>query len=255
MTVRAFLMAMLLCSLMSVAAFAQVKVLTYFDSTRQNVYEEFFVSEEDKETFHGPYKRFYPNGKLAATAHFINGMKTDLYEEFYPNGQPKLKATFKEDVKNGPITVFSESGVVLQKGFFVADKLAEEFNTYYENGSIRTEGAFVNGRPEGLIKEYYPNGNLSKEIRYENNLPNGLTRTFYPTGVLRTEENYVKGDLDGFFKTYHPMASWIRKPIIKKAVKKVPISATMNKELKSKKASSKKIYCMELINHTMTMGQ
>ena len=70
-------------------------------STDGNLYEEYYILSKFDSTLDGEYKRFHPNGKIAATTNFKNGQKQGLFTEFYPSGLKKVAINHLNDKKHG----------------------------------------------------------------------------------------------------------------------------------------------------------
>ena len=55
---------LLLVLICSTPLVAQKNVKVYYDSEKNRVHEDYYVSAEDDQLLDGPYKLYFPNGKI-----------------------------------------------------------------------------------------------------------------------------------------------------------------------------------------------
>lgn len=89
---------------------------------------------------HGPYERFYEDGKLDERGSYDGGYRTGSWEKFYRSGRLEYKGNYKKDKKT------------------------EDWKYYYSDGTLEVEEKFDS---EGILiyrKTYFPDGKLNCEV-------------------------------------------------------------------------------------------
>ena len=131
-----YLLLFLLLPLASQAQRSQ-RVTIWFDSTKLHPHEIFRALVARDTVMQGPYKRFYPNGRLEAQTRYTDGKRDSLYVEFHANRGRRLEATYVAGVRQGP------------------------FKTYYADGKVAQVGTFLDDEPSGPLTTYFPTGSIS----------------------------------------------------------------------------------------------
>ncbi len=105
-------------------------------------------SEETRklDRYHGPFKAYFPDGKVQLEANYVDDVMVGTVKVFYPGGGLKELVTFADNVENGP------------------------FIEYYENGKLKAEGSYkqLDGPVEdGELKLYDSTGLLLRKMNCE----------------------------------------------------------------------------------------
>ncbi|MGI4870958.1 MAG: toxin-antitoxin system YwqK family antitoxin [Janthinobacterium lividum] len=195
----------LLFLLLPLAAQAQRarRVVVYFDSTHFHPHEIFQAIVTRDTVMQGPYKRFYPNGRLEAQTRYADGKRDSAYVEFHANGKRRLEATYQAGIRQGPFKTYYDGGRVAQEGSFADDEPNGLLTTYFPTGEIKLQTTLTKGQPTGTTKELYANGHTASEQEYANGQANGAARFYYPSGKLQSEGVMRGGLLSGSYKTYY----------------------------------------------------
>ena len=197
-----FLFLFLLLPLASQAQRSQ-RVVIYFDSTHIHPHEIFRALVGPDTVVNGPYKRFYPNGRLEAQTRYTDGKRDSLYVEFHANRARRLEATYVAGVRQGPFKTYYPDGKVAQVGTFLDDEPSGPLTTYYPTGEIKLQTTLVKGQPTGAVRELYASGQPAAEVAYANGQPNGAVKFFYPSGKVQSEGTLRNGLLASSYKTYY----------------------------------------------------
>jgi antitoxin component YwqK of YwqJK toxin-antitoxin module len=191
--------------LLPLAAHAQrnQRIITYFDSTKIHPREIFRALVARDTVMEGPYKRFYPNGRLEAQTRYTDGKRDSVYVEFHANRGRRLEATYVAGVRQGPFKTYYPDGKVAQVGSFLDDEPNGSLTTYYQTGEIKLQTTLVKGQPTGAVRELYASGQPAAEVTYLNGQPNGAVKFFFPNGKVQSEGTLRGGLLSGSYKTYY----------------------------------------------------
>ena len=149
--------------LTSIPLIAQKPVTKYYDASYQQVKEEYFVSEEDKESLQGKYTRYFEDGKVAITGTFVDGVRSGTFLEYHENGTLLRKINYVNGMRHGAVEVYDETGKLIQRAFYQNNLLVDSVKSFFDTGITRTESYFLKGKPDGIVREYYPSGKPRKE--------------------------------------------------------------------------------------------
>jgi antitoxin component YwqK of YwqJK toxin-antitoxin module len=197
-----YLLLFLLLPLASQAQRSQ-RITIYFDSTKIHPHEIFRALVAQDTVMQGPYKRFYPNGRLEAQTRYTDGKRDSVYVEFHANRGRRLEATYVAGVRQGPFKTYYPDGKVAQVGTFLDDEPNGPLTTYYQTGEIKLQTTLVKGQPNGAVRELYASGQAAAEVTYANGQPNGAVKFFYPSGKVQSEGTLRNGLLASSYKTYY----------------------------------------------------
>ena len=132
---------------------------------------------------HGPYKQYFPNGKLKMEQWYKNGFTEGPYKYFYESGQLKGECIINDGKRIG-VKEYYENGKL-------SSELPDEnglFRSFFSNGQVKMEVNCIKGNKTGLYKEYYENGGQLKiEGNYKNNFIEGAHKEYYQNGKLKVE--------------------------------------------------------------------
>lgn len=124
-----------------------IRVLFFEETGDTNVVENY-----NRGRFHGPYRVYYPSGKIELTADYVNNVMEGEVKKYYETGELMETVTFQDNEENGP------------------------FKEYYTNGNLKTEGFYMKGDNEhGLLKMFNEAGELVKTM----NCQHGVCRTIW----------------------------------------------------------------------------
>ena len=143
------LVLILMCST-SLVAQRQVKV--YYDGAKKRLQEDYFVSAENDQILEGPYKRYYPNGKLEMDGVYKDGKRSGPFLEYFPDGKLQRKISYMDGMRHGPVEVFDEAGDRIQKAFYQNNQLVDSVKSFYGSGTTKHESNFIKGKPDGLMR-------------------------------------------------------------------------------------------------------
>lgn len=131
-----------------------------------SIKEEYEVNKDGQK--HGVYKRYYPEGVLAETSHFVNGVENGERKIYFPNGNLEYSLTNKNGLVEGKKMVYYDTGELLIDSEYKESKVVGKFIKYYKNGNIIEEVTFVDDLENGPFKEYYEDGTIKWKGQYLN---------------------------------------------------------------------------------------
>jgi TonB family protein len=102
--------------------------------TDQAILMHGFFKDKRLETKQGPYKLYFPGGKLRVSTTFNNGAIDGIFTSWYENGQLSDSGLMNQNVKTGL------------------------WRTYYTTGNVEAEGKYDRGLPDSLWHWYHTNG-------------------------------------------------------------------------------------------------
>jgi antitoxin component YwqK of YwqJK toxin-antitoxin module len=186
-------------------AFSQerVPVITYFGDDYSRIKEIYFIIEGDSAILDGPFKRFYPNGKLALEVMYMEGLKQGLLKEYYEDGESFQRVSFfKNDTVQGPFKVYYPDGEIMQEGEFLSGFLEGEVKSYFPDGKLKTLGYFKQSIPDSIAVEYSKTGSVLMEIAYAEGLVHGKKNLYYESGQVKNSFQYKLGKMEGNFEAF-----------------------------------------------------
>ena len=98
----------------------------------------------------GVSKHYYENGQLREEANYISitpdgPVKHGPYKRYFINGKLQFDVNYKIDVLDGPYKEYYLNGQLKVEGFYTDGKPNGLFTFYYENGKFRKEIKYKNG--------------------------------------------------------------------------------------------------------------
>ncbi|MBL7956686.1 MAG: hypothetical protein JNM49_01890 [Flavobacteriales bacterium] len=149
----------------------------------------------------GPWKEFYPNGRVRWEGGFLDDKRHGIFKEYDVQGN--LKEMMKYDV-----------GVL---DTAAGDKLSVEIKrTFHPNGRVASLGSYSkSGKREGLFKEFKLDGSIAGARIYQGDqvISEGLVNEagamegpwveYYNSGEKRAEGSYKEGKKEGDWTFYH----------------------------------------------------
>ncbi len=126
----------------------------------------------------GPWKDYYPDGKLKAEGGYENGKQVGEWKFYFENG--KIEQTGK----------YNKQG-----------KLEGIWKWYFEGGQLSREESYHNAVRDGLLTEYDETGKLIEEGEFVNGLEEGPW--FEIIGDCLIRGNYRDGQRNGIWSTWY----------------------------------------------------
>ncbi len=166
----------------------------------------------------GPYKLYYPDGKLSTLQFYKRGLLDSSLSSYYHNGKVATQGTYKSGDRVGTWKHFLENGKLDYTETYVDGLLHGKKIYYYENGKVDSETEYYEGERHGWMKKNDDNGNIMYQIKYEFDVPaaytyldktgklmpenlipggNGKVKTYFPDGKISAEFEYADGLLNG----------------------------------------------------------
>ena len=211
---------------------ADQRTFLYPDGKLQAQWET-ALSEAGDPVRHGPFLRFYPNGRLALEAFYRRGTPVGTWSWWDEEGiliQRVRRGGEEEELLagerfNSAVTAFrNPKGNKTAEGRMKFDKGHGLWRFWFEDGSPKAEGKFLTGIPDGRWVQLYPNGQTEKIIEYrlgirhgryvagfpngqeqvagrmDQGLKTGLWRFWYPNGQVKAEGHYLDGREEGAWR-------------------------------------------------------
>jgi antitoxin component YwqK of YwqJK toxin-antitoxin module len=136
----------------------------------------------------GPYLKYFENGVLADSCHFVNDTIHGLRKIFNAAGQLEIEETYDKGVFHGT------------------------YKTYYPNGQVKKVQNYVQNQIQGEVRQYYEDGTLMAIVQFVENLENGPFTEYHPNGHLHWEGYYLGGDFEqDTLKEYNFQGELVRK--------------------------------------------
>lgn len=147
----------------------------------------------------GPFKYYYPNGKISSEGFFVNRERNYNYYEYTIDGNIKIKKTY---VDNQIVqeTRYDQKGNV-ESEFNFANKTGV-FEIKNPKNQILTRYELKNGVRNGLTTVFQLDGTKNSEFQFLNDVRHGPYKFFYPNGILSSEGVYYSGVAHGQFNYY-----------------------------------------------------
>jgi len=145
----------------------------------------------------GPWKEFYPNGKLKAEGNYAEGVKTGKWTYYYKNGQVEQTGSYdKKGRPKGDWVWYYPSGALLREESYMNGLLDGMWSEYAEDGTVIAQGEYIEGMEEGPWEYRY--GDYREEGSYSYGMRNGVWKSFAADGTLLFEGEFI--DTEGNFK-------------------------------------------------------
>ncbi len=184
------------------AVWAQTRqVTTYYDQSRTQIKEKYFVTHTKPVVLQGAYKSFYTSGRLRATGFYQKGTPDGKWDYYYENGHLKMSGYLKQNQKNGAWNYYFENGQPQMVGLLQNNARTGHWKYYYESGNLKSEGSFQNDLKNGTWQYFYEDGRKKAEGTFAND--NGRYREYYASGTVRMEGRLLDGKSDSLWRYYH----------------------------------------------------
>jgi hypothetical protein len=149
----------------------------HFDLNNNKLSEWYWHNGE----MHGPFKKWHPNGQLAASCTFKDGKRHGLCEAWYENGKKRNEMVCIDG---------------LAEGYYV---------DWYENGEKKQEMVVTKDKGNGPVVKYFSNGQRSEQVESKNGVYEGRQYRWHTNGQLASISTYRSGQIiapvERWFKT------------------------------------------------------
>jgi antitoxin component YwqK of YwqJK toxin-antitoxin module len=152
-------------------------------------------------------------------------LKQGPWKEFYPDGRIKVEKTYTDDLLHGYFKEYDEKGnlimtMLYDKGAIVKSKVEDETeieiaNKYDETGKLIYSGAYRQNVPVGVHRQFGPDGKITNALVYNDNGLlvsqgivdeagnfNGRWKDFYADSTVQAEGQYTNNRRTGVWKFY-----------------------------------------------------
>jgi antitoxin component YwqK of YwqJK toxin-antitoxin module len=167
-------------------------------------YDKRGFCEEGQFTMHGkegPFKIYFPNGKLYQKGSFVRDYQNGLFSIYYHDGKLSFKGTFRDGQKEGKGTQYYADGTKKYVGNYEYGRYSGDGKEYDEDGKLIKEGKFSNGNlSKGTM--YYEDGNYIKG-NFEYGKPTSLCSIYGPDKKIREKGYFKDGKKNGEVRMYH----------------------------------------------------
>ena len=149
---------------------------------------------------HGPTILYSNAGTLEVLAYYINGQLEGPYKTFYPNGKLKNLYALRQGEKEGPYKLWNENEVLQEIGTYHANQLNGWIERYHSNGQISYRACYQNGILIGEVQEWGEQGNIVQKATYRQGLlhsdkSNAAFQKFFPNQHLKEIQEFQWGAL------------------------------------------------------------
>jgi len=133
---------------------------------------------------------------------YNNGEKEGPYKYFYPSGKIGIVGTNTSGIWDGETKSYYESGNLYGTRFYIKGSATGRHTYLYSNGNLKFEQNFYNDTLEGLVQHYYPNGNIEESFNCKKGEIHGEYKYFYESGQLWVNREYVDGKVFNILELY-----------------------------------------------------
>jgi antitoxin component YwqK of YwqJK toxin-antitoxin module len=153
-------------------------------------------------------------------------LKQGPWKEFYPDGKIKVEKTYTDDLLHGYYKEYDEKGnlimtMLYEKGAIVKSKVEDETeieisNKYNQKGTLIYSGAYRQNVPVGVHRQFGPDGKIINALVYNDNGLlvsqgivdeagnfNGRWKDFYADSTVKAEGQYTNNRRTGSWKFYN----------------------------------------------------
>ncbi len=150
----------------------------------------------------GPWKDFYPDGKLKAEGVYNNNLNTGKWLFYYNDGKKEQEGSYLRGNLDGIWRWYHSNGNLWREESYFNGREDGESVEYDEEGNIIVQGNYLNGEKEGFWVIQI--GDQREEGEFQSGLENGVWKYFYNDGVLKFEGEFKQGLAEGRHKFYYP---------------------------------------------------
>jgi antitoxin component YwqK of YwqJK toxin-antitoxin module len=95
------------------------------------------------------------------------GNENGPYKRYYPDGRLEEEGRFHAGYFDGPIIRYHPNGRVLLRGQYQKDLMTGRWTYYYPDGTLLREENYASGQLDGELRAFHPDGRLYMEARYK----------------------------------------------------------------------------------------
>jgi antitoxin component YwqK of YwqJK toxin-antitoxin module len=202
-------------------------------------HNDFLVSRERinrtdaKKLKQGPWKDFYPDGKIKIEKTYTDDLLHGYYKEYDEKGNlimtmlyekgAIVKSNVEDETEIEISNKYDESGKLIYSGAYrqnVPVGVHRQFGTdgkiinalvYNDNGLLVSQGIVDEaGNFNGRWKDFYADSTVKAEGQYTNNRRTGLWKFYNTGGKLEQTGSYNSGRPDGIWKWFYPSGAVLR---------------------------------------------
>ena len=159
----------------------------------------------------GPFKIYYPDGKLMEKGNFNNNKREGLFSIYYENGKLSFKGYYKKNDKKGKGISYYNNGKIKYKGSYNYNHYGGKGKLYNEDGKLEKEGIFNYGYlSKGTF--FFKDGSFMKG-EFQNEREHGKVSIYGKNGKLLFKGQFNDGKKEGLGTEYNENGKVIRKGI------------------------------------------
>lgn len=119
---------------------------------------------------HGPFLRYYPNGKRSIKGAYDNNLPDGDWIWWHENEKEASKGKYNHGKQVGAWTWWHPNGNRAEEGDFLQGRKAGQWILWYETGAKKEDGMFHNGMKDGTWTYFNDDSEntIAKTERYEN---------------------------------------------------------------------------------------
>lgn len=186
----------------------------------------------------GPWKWYYPTGRLRYSAYYRNGLWHGAEKSFHEEGKLLYLNHYQNGKMHGKYTKFDSQGNVIiarhyQKGSLLSEsrklsnglllkqewywhgaikrryslsqssKIIRSLKSWHPNSIIKNQHQFDHrGKKHGKQITWYSNGQIKSFAKYKNGKQYGVAKRWYKTGRVRVYSFYRNGSRHGLYMKF-----------------------------------------------------
>ena len=139
---------------------------------------------------------------LSKTSSYLEGTENGIFQYYYPDGGLAQTGNYINGVIEDSSTIYYNTKEIFGLQFYKANKKTGEQKYFYQSGKLMHIFNYTDGIREGNYASYYENGNLKESFMYKADSIDGVYHYYYSTGDLWTEKIYKTGLLLNVNKLY-----------------------------------------------------
>ena len=145
----------------------------------------------------GPWRSYYPSGKLMALAHFVKGRGHGRYTEWHENAKKRLEGTMVEDRPEARCLIWWPNGRLRAETFYVKGRLHGKSTYWRRDGTREIVLPMASGKIHGLVTEWHPNGAKAAACVHRLGMKVKTRKEGAPNGRLIEIRHYQNGKISG----------------------------------------------------------
>lgn len=162
-----------------------------------------FNQTDTKGRKQGPWKKYYPNGKLAYRAHFKDNRPVGLMLRFNEQGVMTARIVYSPDGHIGRATIFDHNGHCIAKGNYL-EQQRDSVWTFYNGSIVVSRESYAKGQRSGLSEHFTDQGVLVERRNYLYDKLEGRQQVFFPNGQIQMQWQMHNGISVGPYFSCYP---------------------------------------------------